>query len=570
MVGTLSFGRGRFILELEPHVMMRAKRIFSQVSKRQQGRLSLSATPAVARDIEWFAERYPLAMDSEDAARLDHLARKHEVAMAAVQSVLERSCEPPTFDLAIPARAYQRAAADLVLKTGRLLVGDDVGLGKTATAICVLSEQRARPAVVVTLTHLTGQWRAEIARFAPQLHVLVPKKGTPQPRDLEALTGLIRPDVVVLNYHKLAGWADALVKVFGARCVVFDEVQELRTGTASSKGAAAELIANKCEFRVGLSATPVFNYGGEIRTILQYLEPGCLGTVEEFSTEWCSGWGDEKIKEPKALGSHLRERGLLLRRTSADVVDEVPELAKPIRIPHLVDSDTETIERAQSSAAEFARIVLAATATGIERMQASSEIDWRLRQATGIAKAPYVAAFVRMLLEESEERVLLFGWHKAVYALWRDALKQFLPVFFTGDETAAEKDHAKREFLEGKSRVLVMSLRAGAGLDGLQEKCRCVVFGELDWSPGVHEQCIGRVHRPGQPDAVRAFFLHSDSGSDPLIVEVLGIKRAQAEGIRDPLASGVEEVVDTTERIRRLAESCLRRAASREQQELSA
>lgn len=190
-------------------------------------------------------------------------------------------------------------------------------------------------------------------------------------------------------------------------------------------------------------------------------------------------------------------------------------------------------------------------------MRAAGEIDWRMRQATGIAKALYVAAFVRMLLA-SEASVLLYGWHHAVYALWMDALAEFRPVCFTGDESTTQKEAAKQAFLRGDSRVLVMSLRSGAGVDGLQGVCRCVVFGELDWSPGVHEQCIGRVHRPGQRDAVRAYFLHADAGSDPIIVEVLGIKTAQAQGIRDPLAAASEHVGDRSDHIRMLAESCIR------------
>src|SRR5579884_3848269 len=43
-----------------------------------------------------------------------------------------------------------------------------------------------------------------------------------------------------------------------------------------------------------------------------------------------------------------------------------------------------------------------------------------------------------------------------------------------------------------------MSLRSGAGLDGLQEDCTVGVFGELDWSPEQHRQCIGRLDRDGQ------------------------------------------------------------------------
>ena len=56
----------------------------------------------------------------------------------------------------------------------------------------------------------------------------------------------------------------------------------------------------------------------------------------------------------------------------------------------------------------------------------------------------------------------------------------------------------------------------------------------MAWSPGVHEQCIGRVHRDGQQEPVQAFFLISNTGSDPVVSDVLGVKREQIEGVRNP------------------------------------
>jgi SNF2 family DNA or RNA helicase len=180
-----------------------------------------------------------------------------------------------------------------------------------------------------------------------------------------------------------------------------------------------------------------------------------------------------------------------------------------------------------------------------------------LRQATGVAKAAFVADFVRLLVE-SGEKVVLFGWHREVYSLWMDRLSDLGPALYTGSESPTQKDDARRRFLEGQTPILIMSLRSGAGLDGLQNVSRTVVFGELDWSPGVHEQCVGRVYRDGQPEPVVAYFLVAEHGSDPAIADVLQIKRAQVDGVRDPLAALVEPLDQGSERVRRLASDYLR------------
>lgn len=92
---------------------------------------------------------------------------------------------------------------------------------------------------------------------------------------------------------------------------------------------------------------------------------------------------------------------------------------------------------------------------------------------------------------------------------------------------------------------------------------RAIVFGELDWSPGVHEQCIGRIHRDGQSDPVTAYYLTARDGSDPIIADALGIKREQIAGIRDPDGQLVEKLRGSEINVRRLAQAYLDRRGRR-------
>ncbi len=111
-----------------------------------------------------------------------------------------------------------------------------------------------------------------------------------------------------------------------------------------------------------------------------------------------------------------------------------------------------------------------------------------MRLANGITKAKYVSDFFKMLLEAGES-VVLYGWQHAVYEIWMEYLKKHNPVKLTGAENNKEKEKNKQKFLEGETNIIIISLRAAAGLDGLQYRANINVFGELDWSPGVHSQC---------------------------------------------------------------------------------
>jgi hypothetical protein len=69
--------------------------------------------------------------------------------------------------------------------------------------------------------------------------------------------------------------------------------------------------------------------------------------------------------------------------------------------------------------------------------------------------------------------------------------------------------------------------------------------------------CIGRLHRDGQGNTVMAYFLVSDVGSDPVMADVLNVKRMQGEPLRNPDADLFETSEDTTDRVKRLAREIL-------------
>lgn len=558
--GELRQGRGMWGIQAEPHVLIRLKRLFPRADQTRAGVITLKDTAEIARDIEWFTARFPLRMNDATAGYLAVAAERHRRTEVDVQGILagQRTFSGDLREPARPPRGYQVQAADVVLATGQLLLADDVGLGKTFSSLLVLRDPAALPALVVTLTHLPWQWLSELEKSLPWLRGHVVTSGQPYNPASRRGSGGRSPDVLIMGYSKLAGWADHLAGE--VRTVVFDEIQELRRGTVTMKGAAAARVADKAAYRVGLSATPVFNYGGEIHAIMSILAPDALGSHAEFIREWGSSeYGMSRgamVRDPAALGTYLRDQGLLLRRTRKDVHRELPE---PIEVEQPVDTDHATIDQVAADVAHTARILLGQVeASATERFQAAGDVDWRMRQATGIAKAAYVADFARLLLE-SEQRIVLFGWHRAVYDTWLEKLAGYHPVLYTGTESPQQKAASAQAFMGGQSRVLIMSLRSGAGLDGLQDWCSAAVFGELDWSPEVHRQCVGRLARDGQESTVVAYYMVSDDGTDPLMAEVLGIKKQQAEPIRDPEADLFTPLAPVTDRARALAASVLGR-----------
>ena len=245
---------------------MRLKRLFPRANQARLGELRIKATDEVAFELRWINERFPL--ETVDHALLLEEAERYRAKLERLQSLNQSRPLVQAFAMALPPRDYQEYAAQLYRENGMLLVGDEIGLGKTATAITSFNDPRALPALAVVQAHLPRQWEAEIKKFLPDARVHIVRS--------RETYDLPEADVYLISYSKLADWYEFLVP--RVRSVVFDEVQELRR-TESAKYKAAELLAAGLKYRMGLSATPVVNYGGEIWSIFNVLAPWSAASI---------------------------------------------------------------------------------------------------------------------------------------------------------------------------------------------------------------------------------------------------------------------------------------------------
>jgi hypothetical protein len=531
--------------QLLPHVAIAFKRLFPKVATRSTTHI-LTDNDETRADLEWFMVRYPLETRAECRALLAEGSARRAARDAERDEILQLDWTPGDVPAAFrhgkTPYLYQEQAAQLALCNPSLLLCDDVGLGKTITTFTLAARGAPLPMAIVVQPHLVRQWAAKAREFTTfRVHEI--KSSTPY--------RLPAADLYVFSYNVLAGW----LSVFPSgmfKSVAYDEIQELRHGTKTAKGNAAAVLSANASLKIGLTATPVYNYGDEMHTVMSYIDPSVLGTREEFLREWC-GWGGH-VNSPDALGSFLDTTGMRLRRREDDAVVD-----RSMPPPNIVDFELDYDRIALAKEEEILKHLADTVLTGKfeEAGQAARELDVKMRHLTGVAKAKPVAAYVKMLLKD-RKKVILAGWHRDVYDIWRYALDAHRPVLYTGSETAAGKARNVERFVDGDSDVLMISLRSGAGVDGLQHVCWDVVFGELDWSPQVHYQLLGRVRRPGQLHQVTGHYLHVNGGSDPVLMGMLGIKSDQSRGILDPGEAPKARHNDTS-RIKELARHVLDR-----------
>ena len=536
LYGTLSYNRRSkcWTIKGEPCVTEMAARLFPG-SERRRGEARFTANRRIIGDVNWLMMRYPLEIAPRDRELWKNAlaqAREHVLLRMNAEKLPRRSTPPEgTFEGEL--REFQKEGLSFLLANPRTLLADEMGLGKTVQALACLAAAKEFPALIVVPPHLLRNWQTEITRFL---------RLEGKPARVCVLTGLkpYQPpeaDVYIIHYLLLRGWKQTLPQM-GFKAVVFDEIQELRHG-GTEKYSAASLLAEECERVIGLSGTPIYNKGSEIWNVVNILDYHCLGDWESFTRAWCDGYGNHLVRNPALLGEHLRREGLILRRTKEEVLAELPPKR---RLVQEIDSDDKVYRELMRPVMDQLGSLLALYPDARERALLEEQVGRGERQATGVAKAPFVAAFVRAL-EDSGEKVLLFAHHHAVMDIYRKELAAYRPVFITGRESTTQKEEAVARFMEGKTNLCVISLRAASGLN--LQRASCVVFGELDWSPAVHSQAEDRAHRMGQKDSILCYYLVAPQGSDRDMQDALGLKVSQFVALMGDQTPELSSVQDT-------------------------
>ena len=552
--GTLSYNRRSkcWVVKGDPSVTEMCKRLFPGSAGSKRGEARFTAHRRMVGELCWLMLRFPLDIRPADREMWEQAV--NDARCAAVRrekaALMPGKMEPPEGSFTGKLMNFQQEGLAFLMQHDRCLLADEMGLGKTVQALAWLAAAKSFPVMVIPPAHLCRNWQEEAGRFLrvngapPRIHVI---RGL-KPYDLP------EADIYIMHYLLLRGWKETL-PALPLRAVIFDEIQELRH-TGTEKYSAASLLSESCEQVIGLSGTPIYNKGGEIWNVINILDYHFLGDWESFSREWCYGYGSAVVIKPDVLGDYLRREGLMLRRTKQQVLSELPPKRRLVQ--ELDWNDRVYAQLMEPILPQLLRWKTDGTLTASARAMLEEQISQRARQATGVAKAPYVCQFVRALLEGGE-KVLLFAHHHEVMDLYKKELRQFEPGFITGRETSAMKDRAVERFMTGKTDVLCISLRAASGLN--LQRATCVVFGELDWRPAVHSQAEDRAHRIGQEDSLLCYYLVAPQGSDAAMQEALGLKVSQFVGLMGDKPVSADEAEASAAEARRHVERLVRQMA---------
>ncbi|MFI0982679.1 DEAD/DEAH box helicase [Streptomyces sp. NPDC021093] len=456
--------------------------------------------------------------------------------------------EPELAGVQAELREYQRTGvAWLQSLTGLgfgALLADDMGLGKTLQTIALLAGRSGeRPQLVVCPTSVMSNWERELARFAPGLTVRRHHGSRRATDAAEFAPG----DVVVTSYALLRLDAELLTSV-DWDLAVLDEAQQIKNHTAQAARAASQLTA---QARVALTGTPVENRLSELWSIMNFANPGLLGTHRRFKERFADPI--EREKDPEAA-ERLRtiSAPFVLRRLKKTVVEELPAKLQST-VPCNLTAEQVSLYRAAVASAFDTDGSLG---TGIARQGNVLRLLTELKQicnhpAQYLGRGDRLAADEKLTgrsgkLERATEmlseavaaghRALVFTQYRVMGDLlarhFQDQLGLDRVPFLNGSTPPEQRDRMVDEFQHSDtaSPLLLVSLKAGGfGLN--LTRASHVLHYDRWWNPAVEDQATDRAHRIGQTQTVHVHKLVTADTFEERIDALLESKRSLADSV---------------------------------------
>jgi non-specific serine/threonine protein kinase len=433
-------------------------------------------------------------------------------------------------------RPYQKAGFDWLhflheYEFGGCLA-DDMGLGKTAQALTFLQSLKeqglAKSATLLVLPRsLIFNWEREAAKWAPGL-TLLNHADTTRAKDLADFDGY---DLVLTTYGILLRDIEMLSK-HRFHYVILDEAQAIKN-PLSQTGKAARLI--KADHRLTLTGTPVENSTLELWSQFAFLNPGQLGSLEYFRTEFANAIEKHQDEASAALLRRM-VHPFILRRTKDQVATDLPPRTERILYTEM--------EPAQRKFYEQKRDFYRAQVLGLIDKKGIN--DARMKILEGLLRLRQISNHPRLVeptskaasgkfenlletmdtLRSEGHKALIFSQFVGMLKIIRDELdKRKIPYAYL--DGSVKDRQARVDAFQGDPNLpfFLISLKAG-GVGLNLTAADYVIHIDPWWNPAVEMQATDRTHRIGQTKPVFVYKLIARDTVEEKILLLQDRKRA--------------------------------------------
>lgn len=455
---------------------------------------------------------------------------------------------------------YQVLGAKFALERERILLGDDMGLGKSLQTILVCNtDERIKEAVIVCPSTIKINWKREFQKFGTRKNtrIVLCEGQSKTAAKQAALMAQAKHDglrVWVINYDILPYWKE-FMHSRKWDLVACDEAQNIKNARSKrtqvirgtyDKSKRAWVDATDARVKMILTGTPIENNTTELKVMLQWL--GVMQNFPRYDERYGALMNQRSRDELNRL---LREH-VMMRRLKEDVLTDLPGKVRSV-VEFEGDAEARAgLEAIEKEIREKVEVKLADMKKGeqsqedidaaLGKLQQGDfpgvpfELIARVRKETGRAKVKGAATHITQLHESiSGEPIIVFCHHiEEVLTPLKGALEQAgLKVgVITGQQNATQKQAVVDSFQAGELDICLCNIRA-AGVGLTLTKAAHVVFVEFDWVPSKMLQAEDRANRIGQTKVVVVHILAMRDSLDCRMAQLVAQKADLARSVLD-------------------------------------
>lgn len=440
-------------------------------------------------------------------------------------------------------RPYQKAGFDWLHFLDEFDFGgclaDDMGLGKTIQVLAYLQSLRDEkategealpPDLIVVPKSLLVNWEREAAKFTPNLRTFIHFGQT----RIKATDHFAEYDMILTTY----GIMRSDIEMLGAykfHYVVLDESQAIKTPTAQVSKAARLL---QSEHRLAMSGTPVENSTFELWSQFAFLNPGLLGTLEYYKSEFSN---PIERHQDEATAELLRKMvyPFILRRTKEQVAPELPPRTERILYMDMEPAQRKFYEKTRDD--YRAQLMGMIETEGLQgaRMKVLEGL-LRLRQICNhpkLVKKDFRGDSAKMiLLMETLENLAAEGHKALVFSQFVQMLtlvraeldKRKIDYAYLDGQTNKRQEEVDKFQENDDLQFFLISLKAG-GVGLNLTAADYVIHIDPWWNPAAEMQATDRTHRIGQDKPVFVSKMITRNSVEEKILELQQRKKKLVE-----------------------------------------